>query len=192
MIDALMISLKLMVALLPFLYLCRRNENANLDKSERSHQFLMPVVALVYTIVAMFFIGWLNEKLLWLVRQIPIWLMALAALLPEKIGGLVAILAGWIANGLRAINLPFWIFFVSNCVIFLVYLIVKKIALANMKRAFGDDSYLHTVISGRFYEYVPEKSKWCLQESYVQARNFLCVFYCIAVGLAVALSVVSR
>ena len=80
MIDVLWIILKMLIALLPFLLFSWRNAKANLPAQIRSRQFLMPVVALVYCVVAMSLLDLINTGLLWLLQAIPGWFSWLAGL----------------------------------------------------------------------------------------------------------------
>ncbi|MEG2699519.1 MAG: hypothetical protein RR951_11385, partial [Ruthenibacterium sp.] len=48
--------IKFMVLVLPFVLLCLRSKAINLPLKERGHQFLMPLIALVYCIPSIFFV----------------------------------------------------------------------------------------------------------------------------------------
>ena len=88
-------------------------------------------------------------------------------------------------------NLNFWIFFISNTVIFLAYLLVKEVAIRLMQRLVKTDGALHQRFSGIFYEYFAQKDAWCLRNSYAQVRSFLQVFFYGAVVITSILMVVS-
>ncbi|MDO5479288.1 MAG: hypothetical protein Q4G23_09025, partial [Clostridia bacterium] len=51
---------------------------------------------------------------------------------------------------------------------------------------------LHSKIAGNFYEYFPEKSKWCIREDYVQARSWIKFFYYTAMILSFVLMLTSK
>ena len=52
-IRTLLNIVKLLVAILPFVLLCLESRKVNLPKPDRSKQIFMPVVAVIYAIIAM-------------------------------------------------------------------------------------------------------------------------------------------
>lgn len=194
MINTLIVIAKMLLAVLPFAVLCFVSAKVNLPKIERSKQFLMPVIAVIYVIVAMFLMNSINEWLIKLINNIPVWIAALgsASWMPAKIGSVISQIAATIKTVLESLNLNFWIFFISNAAIIAVYLIIKRLCLAIMSKAVKMDGKIHTKISGIFYEYFPEKSKWCIKESYAQVRGMLKVFYYSAVVISIILMLASR
>ncbi len=193
MIELIIDLVKKILAILPFVMLCFAGKKVNLPKPDRSKQFLMPVFALVYVIAAMFLTDSISIWLLRLLDNIPKWIASLAkvAWMPEQIGDVIMRVAELIKSWLQGLNLSFWVFFIANAAIILVYLIIKKICIAIMSKSVKLDGDLHTKIAGNFYDFLPEKNKWCLMESYVQARSLLKVFFYSAVILSSVLMVVS-
>ncbi len=189
MIDTILKIIKMVSATLPFLFLCFMSKKVNLPSSKRSKQFFMPIVAVVYVIVGMFAINALNEWLLNLIQNIPDWIASLAGFpwMPDKISALIEQFAALVRVFIDDLNLGFWIFYISNAVIILAYMAVKKFCIEIMSRSIKTDGALHQKIAGMFYEYFPEKDKWCLMESYVQARSMLKLFYYSAVVLSTLL-----
>ncbi len=194
MIEKIIDLAKLVLAILPFVLLCIWNAKANLPKTERSKQYPMPLLALIYVIAAMLLLNTVNEWLLGLLNKIPKWIMALSELsfMPEKIGEYIEKFSRLVEEFIRGLNLNFWMFFITNTAIMLVYIYVKKLAAAIMNKTVKTDGRLHQKISGIFYEFLPDKSKWCIKESYVQARSLFKVFYYGAVTLSAILMLVSR
>ncbi|MGN0115270.1 MAG: hypothetical protein ACI396_08075, partial [Acutalibacteraceae bacterium] len=183
MIEIILRIVKLLLAILPFVILCFASKKVNLPKPDRSKQFFMPVIALIYVIVAMLLMNSINEWLLKLINNIPKWIAALAGFswMPEQLGAVFTQISSFIGSLLEKLNLNFWIFFISNTVIILVYIIVKKICIKIMSKAVKTDGELHAKIAGNFYEYYSDKDKWCIKESFVQARSMFKVFYYSAV-----------
>ncbi len=193
MIDKIIEIAKVVAAILPFVALCFASKKVNLPKGERSRQVLMPIAALIYVIVAMSLMHNINEWLLRLIDNIPKWIAALAGFswMPEKIGAVLLQVSSVIASFLEKLNLGFWIFFISNTVIILVYMIVKKICIKIMAAAVKTDGVIHTKISGFFYGYFEFRNCWCLKQEFVQMRSMFKVFYYSAVVLSSLLMLVS-
>ena len=194
MIENILNIAKMLLAILPFVILCLASKKVNLPKSERSKQFLMPVITLIYVIVAMLLMNHINEWLLKLIDNLPKWIAALAELswMTEMIGSVLTKISDLLRSLINRLNLNFWIFFISNAVIIAVYMFVKKICISIISKAIKADGELHTKIAGNFYEYFSEKNTWCIKEDYVQTRGMFKVFYYSAVILSVLLMLVSR
>ena len=67
-------------AIMPFMALAIKSSSINLDRAQRGHQFIMPVLALLYCIPAIVIINRIAEGLIRLmevlgrlVRLIPVW-----------------------------------------------------------------------------------------------------------------------
>ncbi len=194
MIETILNIAKMLLAILPFIILCFSSNKVNLAKTDRNKQFIMPVIALIYLIIVMIFMHSINEWLLALIDNIPKWIASLGSFswMPIVAANVFIQIANFIQSLLVGLNLNFWIFFISNTVIILVYLLVKKFCIAIMAKAVKTDSGLHTKISGIFYEYFPEKNKWCIRENCVQVRGMFKVFYYSAVVISAILMIVSR
>ena len=78
MIDTIIKLLKILVAILPFVLLCIRNAKVNLPKSDRSRQFAMPVVALVFIIAGMFVVDYVAAWIFGIINSLPGWIASLA------------------------------------------------------------------------------------------------------------------
>lgn len=194
MIDRILFIVKLIIAVLPFVLLCVRSRKVNLVKPDRSRQFYMPIVAVVYAVAVMVLMNPINTWLMKLINSIPAWINALAGLsfIPGELGQLFGRLSEILSNYIRQMNLGFWIFFVANTAIILAYLELKRICLAVVDKLIPRESELHARIAGNFYEYVADKNKWCLLEEYAQARSLMKIFYYGAVAVSVLLMLVSR
>lgn len=194
MIKALLSIVKLIVMILPFVVLCFANRKANIPKPERSKQFLMPVVAIAYVTLAMILMDQISIWLLKLIRNIPIWISSLASVswMPGKIGSVFSKIGEFLTNLINRFNLNFWVFFIANTVIILVYITVKKICTKIMQKSVKTDGAIHTKIAEIFYEYFSEKNTWCIKENYYQVRSLLKVFYFSAVILSSVLMIISR
>ncbi len=176
--------IKMFVAILPFVVVCLSAKKVNLSKADRSKQFIMPFVAIIYVIVAMLLMKPLNSGII-----------ALFGWLPKLLGGL-SILGGAssiLSALLGGLNIKFWAFFISNIVIMSTYLSLKKTCLVFIKKFLKEDnSDLHQKIAGNFYDFFPERNKWCLKDEYVQARSMFKTFFYGALILSTFLMFISR
>ena len=194
MIDTILTIVKVVLAVLPFVIISFYNRNANLPTSERSRQFFMPVIAVVYVIAAMFLMDNLNDRLIEFIAKIPPWIAEFANVqwLPEKISELFIKLANYVQSLIESLNLHFWIFFISNTLVMGIFIVLKRLCIALITRFIKSGSELHLKIASAFYEFFPEKNKWCLKENFVQTRGIYQVFYFGALFISSALMVACR
>jgi hypothetical protein len=173
--DFIMTLVKVAIAVLPLLFLCFRLNKTNLPKEQRNRQFFMPIIALLFSIVVMLFINPINEGLMSIINNIPIWISNLANLewMPDFISSALSGLSDWINNIIKSLNLQFWVFFISNYVIFVAYVIMKKIVLKIASAILNKKTVLVNKISEYFYTYNSERNLWCLRTEYSDARTFL-------------------
>ena len=129
MINTLFNLLKIIIAILPFVLLCFLIKKVNLPKPDRSKQFAMPVISLIYVITSMFLVNKVCEWLLSFINNIPKWIAApaKASWMPDFIGNIFKTISNAIDTFLSWFNLNYWIFFIANVVIILVYIFFKKI-----------------------------------------------------------------
>ena len=193
-IDILITVAKVTLAALPFFFLCLLGKKVNLTKSDRSKQFLMPVIAVIYSIIALLLLDRINSWLIGLLDLFVAFMRSLCEIewMPELLGDAANGVADFLTPYLRSLNLSYWLFCISNAAIILAYIFIKKICISVMSRAVKTDGKFHSRIAGNFYEFFPEKDKWCLREDYVQVRSFLKTFYYAAVVLSTVLMMVSR
>lgn len=194
MTDTIVEIVKMIIAILPFAVLCFSSKKVNLPETERSRQFFMPIVALVYVVLAMIFVEDINDWLIRLIKSIPniITYPTKISWIPAAVSSVFTQIASYVKAFLDSLNLKFWIFFISNAVIMAIYLLVKKVSLGIIDKAVRYEDLPFEKIGMRFYEYFPERSKWCLIESFVQTRGILEVFYYSAVLISVVLMLVTR
>lgn len=165
--------LKSLVVLLPFFLLSYANHRANLKREERCKQLWMTPVAVVLCIVALGRLSWFYDLALELIN----WLIDLVDRLGRwlsrsSIGQDLLDLSHW----LRSRNLPYWAFYVTNALILLVYILVKKFCLIFQRRFFRDGSAFQ-MLAGAFYAYDETTGRWHLIPKFSQARTFLNTMY---------------
>lgn len=181
--------LKMIVAALPIVLLCVMSRRVNLKKPERSKQVLMPVIAAVYVVAAMLLMNKINEWLLDLIGHIPESIRTLGAYswMPSAWSDALFRLSDRVRSLLNGLTLDFWIFFISNAVILLVYLLLKRVCIAVMRKAVKPDGGVFAGVVSEFYEYDEDHDRWCIKEGYSQTRGFLHVMYGAAVCLSICL-----
>ena len=115
MIKTLLFVAKIIIEVIPFVLLCVASGKLNLNKSNRSRQFLMPVIALLYVALCMIFIDPTNSWLMNFINNIPVWLANFASKswVPNFLYIFLLRLSNGISNLITRINLNFWIFFME-------------------------------------------------------------------------------
>ena len=198
MINTILPALKVLLAASPTILLCLAAEKLNLKPPYRIHQFLMPILAFVFVVITMITYKQISDGLNSLIQKIPEWLgmlrdwMSGFSWMPEFLTGAVNWLSEKMDALLKSLNLNFWIFYITNAAISLAYLIYKKIAISILDAKFKSGGAFMETVAGPFYEFYPEKDIWCLRKNYVDARNLLNVFYCVAASLSFSLMLASR
>jgi len=194
MIEPIINISKMVLAILPFVALCFASKKVNLPGPERSKQFAMPIIALVYVIAMMLLMDSINDGLISFINNIPKWITKLASFswMPAQIGSVLGYVSNFITSILKNLNLGFWIFFISNTVMITAYLAIKKVCLKIIQKTIKVDGELHSKIAENFYEFFPEKNNWCLMENYVQVRAMFKVFYFSSIILSAVLMLISR
>ena len=193
MIDTIIAIAKLALAALPFVILCVLSNRINLAEQERSRQFAMPIIALLYAVAGMLLMETINDWLLWLIYAIPGWIAALANVswMPETIGGWLTEAAAWLTQFLQSVDLEYWIFFIANTAILLVYLMLKNVCIGLIRGIVKPDGKVYSKIAPVFYRFYFERNAWYLKESYTQVRAFLRTFYYGAVTVSTLLMLYS-
>ena len=186
--------IKMIVAVLPFVFVAFLSIGNNLPKSERSKQYSMPVIALVFTIVSMLSMDGITQSIIDFINNIPVWLVQLSqeSWMPEAWAPKIVELSVQTEQYFKEIDIVFWVFFIANTLVFLIYLGVKEIALKIISKVVKSHGALHRNIAERFYEFFWEKNKWCLQDNYAQARDLLKFFYLSVVLISSGLMIFSR
>lgn len=194
MIRLFLSVLKILLASLPFVFLCFASNKLNLSKTERSKQFFMPVIAISYAFDAMFFLDILNDLIFKLFDHFPGWFIWLAKLswMPGFLSSAFTRIGHYFQKLFDKLNIEFWIFVVLNIIMIMVYLLVKKLSVKLISKYVKTDGELHSKIAKRFYDFFPERNSWCVKENLVQARGMFKLFYYSAVALSVMLMFVTR
>ena len=194
MIDNLIMLFKLVIVSLPIILLCLLSRRVNLSRSERCKQMPMPVITMVYSIVAMVLLNKINELLLEFFDKIPGWIRSLSDIswMPETVGDWFIKLSDWLRSLLEGLTLGFWVFFITNALILVVYLILKRISINIMKRVVKPEDQVFSRTISVFYEYDEEHDRWCIKEEHSQTRSLLHVMYIAVAVISIILMLVSK
>lgn len=145
--------IKIIMGSLPFMALCLANSKINLNKSNRSRQFLMPIIALVYSIIGIIFMNQINDFLIevfdWLSQNIPF------------MGNI-----SWTSSAIYILNTVFVVGFIA----------IKGALLPVIDRIWRSNN-ISKFTSGLFYEYEEDVDKWLLIRRFANFRGYAKGFY---------------
>jgi len=190
--------LKMLLMISPFILLCIVDKIWNIPQIDRSRQFLMPVLSVVLMAVVMLYADDINTVLINFIRYIPKFFYDIDAKLwlPEFIGDFFTKIGNKLKVFIDSLNLDFWIFFVSNWVILGVYVLIKKGILFILSGIYNSENEtyagLYKAVVSEFYEFFPERDKWCVKDSYSQARKLFSFFWVASIVISVIVMLFSR
>lgn len=198
MTDTIILLIKMLFMLLPFLLFTWLNGKANLKKEERSRQLLMPVVALIFGIIALLLLSKINGWVVSLLHAIPAWLDSIGEWIGSLLGGVLGsaeqifnILAELLRNVIARLNLTYWLCFLSNGAIMLGFITVKKILLVFFKRIFKPGNSMYEWAASLFYSHDEEAKAWYVSPHFGQGRTLIGAFYYGSVALSVIAMIAS-
>lgn len=170
--------LKFIVAGLPFAGMLLLVRAVNLKKANRGRQFVLPGVALLYSLVFTYLLFRLGGD--------PFGIQDKVALLLERIPALA---------GVAQAVMDFvskYLLFITNALVVLVFLAVKAICLPIAGAIWKSRPGLMQSTSAWFYEYDEEYQCWFLQERWRDFRGLLKAFWLAATLAAVVLMALSQ
>lgn len=190
--------LKMLLMISPFIILCVIDKIWNMPKIDRSRQFLMPVLSVVLMAAVMYYADDINTVLINFIRYIPKFFYDIDAKLwlPEFIGDFFTRIGDKLKVFLDSLNLNFWIFFISNWVILAAYILIKKGILFILTGIYNSENEtykkIYKAVVSEFYEFFPERDKWCVKDSYSQARKLFGFFWIASIVISVVVMLFSR
>ena len=165
MTNNLKFFLILLLSCLPFFLLALANKKANLKKEIRYKQFFMPLVALVYCIVAYIFMTKITNALMSFVDKV------IAMLAGFGLKGVSDKLTEWV--NAYAIYVMLVLF---NTAIMAAFILLKGIVLPFLIPKAAKIKETNKLV-GIFYEHDEEKDNWYIRPHFGQARTFLKTAY---------------
>ena len=173
--------LKLIVSFLPFVLFAVLNGKANVKKEVRNRQYLMPVFAVIYSVVLLAFLDKISD-----------WLRDLLLRLADVLDNVQFL--GFIANFIQNIYETWGIYLsliLFNTAALLAYIVVKRIITVVLaKIPVQTDTFIGRAVE-LFYTYDEEENAWFIKEHFGQARTFIKTVYygsCFASGLTMLIS----
>lgn len=185
MIDILKIIGVLALLGLPVLLLVFLNGRLNLKRPNRSRQWLMPIFALIYGLVALLLMWdltqWLREGL----TSYTLWLDEYLAdvTVPDFLDKLRLLLQKF----LHFVNLEFLVCYLANLLIMIGYLLLKPLGLLLCKLFCGGNGKIKSFLAGLFYEQYPGDPQWYVKENLLQGRTLVKTMYYATAALSVGL-----
>ena len=153
----------------PFVVLCLSTRKANLNKVERGKQFLMPIIALVYSVVAMIFL----EQIISMIEK-----------LIKMLGRFVPVI--------KMININQYMVYIANLAILAVFLAVKGFVLPIIKGIWNSSKSLMEATSGICYEYEEDIDKWLVKKEYGQVKTYYTGIYYAALTVSTLILIFAK
>lgn len=145
--------IKTILGILPFLVLCLASAKTNLNQTNRSRQFLVPIIALVYCVLGVIFLDTINNLILKLFN----WL-------------------GQYLTFLQNISWQYIATYVLNAVLVLGFIVVKGIALPLINEIWKSNK-ISEATSGLFYDREEDVDKWLLKPKFANFRGYIKGFH---------------
>lgn len=171
---------ELIISFLPFILFAFFNAKANVKKENRNRQYLMPVVAVVYSAVLLIFLSKLSNLFMKL-------FLGLATLFDT-------IRLTFIGSFIRDLYNSWGVYLtlvVFNTAALLFYVIIKRIITAILgKIKVKRFTFVGSVVE-LFYSFDEEEDCWFIKNHFGQARTFIKTAYygsCVVSGLALLVS----
>lgn len=191
MIKQLITILKLLLAVLPFALFALLNIKANLKKTDRCKQFLMPLFALAYCIILLLFMNKLSNLVFELINLVPQAFEALGNWVNGIMDGKLAAVGAFFLKTGKTITAAMSkakvnnttaliMMYVFSALFMLVHIILKRIAITFMKARYNNKPDALEKYVSRFYEYDQEKNEWYIKPDFGQARSLLATLYITA------------
>ncbi|MCL1790667.1 MAG: hypothetical protein FWG40_04830 [Peptococcaceae bacterium] len=142
-----------------FVLLLALSGKANLDQENRPKQFLMPLVAVLYSIPAL--------------------------LLADQTAGLVTVILETIGEYVPPLLfLTPWAGLINNILLILLFLALKSTLLPLIDKIWSKPGFLFHYISGKIYEFSEYEDMWILKKEFGQAKALWKGFYWFGIGIS--------
>lgn len=180
MINNILFFIELIVSFLPFILFAFFNSKANVKKEKRNQQYVMPILAVVYSTVLLIFMDQ--------VSALCTKLFLMLADLFDKIN--LSMVGEFIRNLYTSWGI-YLVLVLFNTMALLLYVILKRIVtLILSKIKVRRNTFIGSVVE-LFYSYDEEDDRWYIKEHYGQARTFIKTAYygsCFVSGLVLLVS----
>lgn len=140
--------IKIILGILPFVLFCLVSSKINLSKPNRGRQFLMPIITLVYCIVAVIFLDKLSALVLKLLDLLAQYIPIIESLNPEIL-----------------------IIYAVNVLLVMGNMLLKSIILPILNGIWSSNSVMNFT-SALFYDYEDDVDKWLIKKDFANFRGF--------------------
>lgn len=163
----------IIVATVPFVIMSLCSSKINLQREIRGHQFVMPLIAIIYCIPMMLLVNQIAEFIIHLVS----FLMSISGFIPF-IGGAIQRLFGSLYS---VLHVGYVIQLFCNAVIMTAFCGVKRVALPLIKKWWIKWRRLYEMTTAHFY--VEVDSRCILLKRFTHMRMFFKILYYTAIVL---------
>lgn len=198
MITKIPAILRIILLSIPFVLFALLNNKANLKKEKRYRQLPMVVLALIYCVVFMFLIEKVNGWIFALLNWLPNAFQSVAKFFDGLWDGKLSFLADAarfiskaLQNFLKLPDLRFILLFITNALIMLAHIIVKRILITLMQGLFSKSGGIYDKVASLFYDYDSDTDTWYVRPHLLQGRTFVKTLYWAGFVIAVLSLMVS-
>lgn len=163
-----LLFIKTVLKILPFFLLCLLNRKINLNKANRGRQFLMPVIAFLYSILGVVFLERINALLIQLINWASAYIPQLSKIAVEA-------------------ALPY----IFNTALILVFILIKTVLLPVLNGIWRSDRLMEFTV-GWCYEKEEDVDRWLLKRKYANLRGYYRGIYCAFLTAVMVVFVLSQ
>lgn len=164
----------LIASVIPFVLITLRSSRINLPRAERGHQFLMPILAIIYCIPTMLTVNHIAD--------IMIRLTQFFANIVQFVPGIGGILNRFFERVYSAMHLGYGVQLAANTMVMAGFCIFKQAALPILRKLWSRWRGLYRITAGRFY--TERGSRSVLQARFANMRTLFNVLYISTVLMA--------
>jgi len=172
--------LELAISFLPFVLFAFFNSKANVKKENRNRQYLMPVIAVIYSVVLLLLLDKISAFLIDKLLQLADWLERIELVSISEF--IHRIYETW------GMYLALVLFNTAALVLYVILKRILTVILGKIKVPQG--GFIRSAVE-LFYSYNEQDSRWYIKGHYGQARTFIKTAYyggCFVAGLTLLIS----
>ena len=164
----------LIASVIPFVLITLRSSRINLPRAERGHQFLMPILAIIYCIPTMLTVNHIADMMIRLTQFF--------ANIVQFVPGIGGILNRFFERVYSAMHLGYGVQLAANTMVMAGFCILKQVAIPILRKLWSRWRGLYRITAGRFYTERGNRS--VLQARFANMRTLFNVLYISTVLMA--------
>jgi len=187
-----------LLPMIPFVLMVLWGGKNNLKPQDRSRQCYMPIIAVVFCIVAGILLGTITEWIVAFFQNLDDWLRSLAnwinGLFDGKlavVGSVIASFADTLEKWIKGIKITYWASLLVNAVVAVFYLVFKRIVITILKGICKDGAGHYETVSKLVYRKQPDDGQRYLKPHMAQGATMMKSLFYISVVLGVIATSVS-